>query len=344
MTVHGVPARHWVVMPETMVTSTEREPPPRKPDEPLIDLNNSVSLANKFGVTKHELMAEQEEVLEKARQRVKENDASRRSQQGVPSMARESSVNQSQPPQKPAHIYDSVESLIIDGSTGFGQSRSDGRKFNQDHDRLHADHHHQLSIPTTDSPKHLRSNPLPGVPSSAVGQSHGTHPTGQHESNMDYVNLQALSEGNQHHLDQHHNQGYYRGQHNQQYPHDQNQFGHVSSQQPSSQNLRQNSAQGYPRGNDWHGDTRNLNNITPTSYCSQQPQPRATVGNTNHYNLTIGSPVQIASTDRSQPPRYGVIRWIGEIARAEGRIAGIELVIRLFTMYESKQFNYPLIL
>ena len=37
--------------------------------------------------------------------------------------------------------------------------------------------------------------------------------------------------------------------------------------------------------------------------------------------LSIGSAVQI-----SDPPRYGVIRWIGEIPNLRGLVAGVELV------------------
>lgn len=52
----------------------------------------------------------------------------------------------------------------------------------------------------------------------------------------------------------------------------------------------------------------------------------AAIDNSNPYNLAVGSPVQLALADPSQPPRYGVIRWIGEIAGAEGKIAGVKLV------------------
>ncbi len=42
-----------------------------------------------------------------------------------------------------------------------------------------------------------------------------------------------------------------------------------------------------------------------------------------HIQLKIGSTVQLSLSD---PPRYGVIRWIGELPRVEGLIAGMELV------------------
>ncbi len=40
-----------------------------------------------------------------------------------------------------------------------------------------------------------------------------------------------------------------------------------------------------------------------------------------HFQLSIGSTVQL-----SNPPRYGVIRWIGDLPAVQGLIAGIELV------------------
>ena len=37
--------------------------------------------------------------------------------------------------------------------------------------------------------------------------------------------------------------------------------------------------------------------------------------------LVVGSLVQV-----SDPPQYGVIRWIGELPNIQGTVAGIELV------------------
>ena len=47
-----------------------------------------------------------------------------------------------------------------------------------------------------------------------------------------------------------------------------------------------------------------------------------------HQSLTIGSTVQLVTFSDAGPqqPRYGVIRWIGEITGVTGTIAGVELV------------------
>ncbi len=77
------------------------------------------------------------------------------------------------------------------------------------------------------------------------------------------------------------------------------------------------------------------------NHGSQQPNTGATVTSFHPYNLGVGSRVQ-ASMDVSEPPHYGVIRWIGEIAGASGTIAGIELVslyivFVLFTPFKSNK-------
>ena len=40
-----------------------------------------------------------------------------------------------------------------------------------------------------------------------------------------------------------------------------------------------------------------------------------------HSELDVGSAVQV-----SDLPRYGVIRWIGEVPNIQGYVAGVELV------------------
>ena len=47
-------------------------------------------------------------------------------------------------------------------------------------------------------------------------------------------------------------------------------------------------------------------------------------------NLGIGSRIQIPTQSPTEPYRYGVIRWMGEIPAARGLIAGIELVSLYF--------------
>ena len=49
-----------------------------------------------------------------------------------------------------------------------------------------------------------------------------------------------------------------------------------------------------------------------------------------HFNLGVGSTVQLATRGPNSLPRYGVIRWIGTITQVQGQIAGIELVRQYF--------------
>ena len=44
-------------------------------------------------------------------------------------------------------------------------------------------------------------------------------------------------------------------------------------------------------------------------------------GKVQHGELDVGSAVQV-----SDPPRYGVLRWIGELPNIQGTVAGVELV------------------
>ena len=53
----------------------------------------------------------------------------------------------------------------------------------------------------------------------------------------------------------------------------------------------------------------------PVAY-GPPPQPRVQLA-----ELDVGSCVQI-----SDPPQYGVIRWIGELPNIQGYVAGVELV------------------
>ena len=57
------------------------------------------------------------------------------------------------------------------------------------------------------------------------------------------------------------------------------------------------------------------------SYTTQQLPP-SHVQNFNPYNLEVGSTVQFSSN----PPCFGVIRWIGTVSEVQGLVAGIELV------------------
>ncbi len=63
-------------------------------------------------------------------------------------------------------------------------------------------------------------------------------------------------------------------------------------------------------------DIRSFKPEQPSAFTSY-PQR----GYLNDHHLSIGSTVQL-----SDPPRYGVIRWIGELPAVQGLIAGVELV------------------
>ena len=61
----------------------------------------------------------------------------------------------------------------------------------------------------------------------------------------------------------------------------------------------------------------------------QQQEAKKSAGNATipaHFDLGVGSTVQLATTDPITPQRYGVIGWIGCVAQVQGPIAGIELV------------------
>ena len=64
----------------------------------------------------------------------------------------------------------------------------------------------------------------------------------------------------------------------------------------------------------------------------QPPQFAASVGTTNSFNLVVGSAVQLATTDSTDHPRYGVIKWVGTASGVQGQVAGIELV-RIICIY-----------
>ena len=49
------------------------------------------------------------------------------------------------------------------------------------------------------------------------------------------------------------------------------------------------------------------------------------------YSLDVGSLIQLSSSNPNNPPRYGIIRWMGTPSGIEGIIAGVELVIMLHT-------------
>lgn len=60
-----------------------------------------------------------------------------------------------------------------------------------------------------------------------------------------------------------------------------------------------------------------------SQYYNNQPRVDAGEGEVD-YNLGIGSLIQIPTSDSVQ---YGIIKWVGLVPNASGRVAGIELVI-----------------
>jgi hypothetical protein len=46
-------------------------------------------------------------------------------------------------------------------------------------------------------------------------------------------------------------------------------------------------------------------------------------------NLTVDSRIQIPAASPTEPFKYGVIRWIGEIPGIQGLVAGIEMASAL---------------
>ncbi len=137
----------------------------------------------------------------------------------------------------------------------------------------------------------------------------------------DYANIPAASAGDSQMRGQDHRQPHHQG-------------GANHSRVPNHYAQRvPNSAQQHFSSHSPEPQPRQMQNPNPGSqhdWNRQQPnpaaQPRATVGSSNPYNLGVESRIQVALMDLSEPPCYGVIRWIGEIGGASGTIAGIERV------------------
>ena len=77
-------------------------------------------------------------------------------------------------------------------------------------------------------------------------------------------------------------------------------------------------AQNYPKSQAPSG--------SQTHRESEEHAMLASSGNGPTYNFYVNSMVQIPSSDEGTPFRYGIIRWIGDIPRTAGKVAGIELV------------------
>ncbi len=70
-------------------------------------------------------------------------------------------------------------------------------------------------------------------------------------------------------------------------------------------------------------DSRNSPHTPPRHNDGTLSPVAASVGSSN---LAVGSTVQVATANPSDPPRYGVIKWIGEVTGVPGYVAGIALV------------------
>ena len=60
----------------------------------------------------------------------------------------------------------------------------------------------------------------------------------------------------------------------------------------------------------------------PGGQQGETSTPVYSVSQENPHQFSIGSTVEL----QSEPPRYGVMKWIGSIPNIQGRIAGVELV------------------
>ena len=58
----------------------------------------------------------------------------------------------------------------------------------------------------------------------------------------------------------------------------------------------------------------------------QYKQPNVDGSSSSALHLTVSSRVQMPTKSPTEPFRYGVIRWIGEIPPMQGLVAGIEMV------------------
>ena len=90
---------------------------------------------------------------------------------------------------------------------------------------------------------------------------------------------------------------------------------HSSLSAPPQPNLRPVPSQELDPPHQDHFSADSLRAQVPVAY-TPQPQQGVQLG-----ELSVGSAVQI-----SDPPRYGVIRWIGELPNIHGYVAGVELV------------------
>ena len=126
-------------------------------------------------------------------------------------------------------------------------------------------------------------------------------------------------------------------QHGEQSNHD-----HVYANQPlppgqyDNRQQGQQDGYGYPQSNFRQQEAPSGRGQRPPSNAHQKT-PRlpvvACTGNATipaHFDLQVGSTVQLATTDPNTPQRYGVIKWIGSVAQVQGHIAGIELVRHVF--------------
>ena len=87
----------------------------------------------------------------------------------------------------------------------------------------------------------------------------------------------------------------------------------------SNESAPSHSAPPQPNPDPLHPDHFSADPVGAQVPVTYTPLPQQ--GKVQYAKLDVGSAVQI-----SDPPRYGVIRWIGELPNIQGIVAGIELV------------------
>ncbi len=161
------------------------------------------------------------------------------------------------------------------------------------------------------------------------GQNQGR--SNQYQQGQNQGRLNQYQQGQNQGQSNQYQQGQNQGRLNQ-YQQGQNQGRSNQYQQNQSRSNRyqhgqdQGQSNQYQQGQDFTSpSSQPRQHQNPNSQHGRE-QPNARVGNSNPYNLGIGSPVQVMSTNPNEPPRYGVIRWIGPMSGVEGTIAGVEMV------------------
>ncbi len=90
--------------------------------------------------------------------------------------------------------------------------------------------------------------------------------------------------------------------------------------------------------NQFHSSPPSPHHQNPNSQGDHIHQLNTRFSSHNPYNLSIGSQIQIMRASPNEPPRYGVIKWIG--GGVDGTIAGIELVSAVHSYVQCINISY----